>query len=84
MKVDVETFIVHDGEKWIAKNDTLSASGHSLNELDDDMKRSLQQCGKFEKGSKVKVFMGFDYSTIPTWIRQYASHYFNRCVTIQL
>lgn len=84
MKVDVETSIIHDGEKWVAKNETLRASGVTLNELDDDMKRSLSHCGKFKKGSKVTVFMGFDYSTIPTWLRQYTYHYFNRIVTIDL
>ncbi len=28
--------------------------------------------------------MGYDFSVIPTWIRQYAYHYFNRIVTIDL
>ncbi len=28
--------------------------------------------------------MGYDFSVIPTWIRQYPYHYFNRIVTIDL
>jgi hypothetical protein len=84
LKADLVTSLIHDGERWVASNDTLTASGRTLPELDDDMRRVLRKCEQFKKGSSVMVFMGFDYSTIPTWIRQYASHYFNRYVTIDL
>ncbi|MFQ5937410.1 MAG: DUF5395 family protein, partial [Acidiferrobacterales bacterium] len=62
----------------------LVARGQTLPDLDEDLRRVLCDWGKFPKGSTVTVFMGFDYDTIPTWIRQYASHYFNRYVTIHL
>lgn len=34
------------------------------------------------EGEKVEVFMAFDNSTIPQWIRQYAQHYFNRILVV--
>ncbi|GMT42785.1 MAG: hypothetical protein IEMM0002_1196 [bacterium] len=84
MKPDLETSIVHDGGKWIAQNEKLKACGQTLPELDDDMARAIRECGEFKGKSNVTVFMGFDYTTIPVWLRQYATHYFNRRVTIDL
>lgn len=84
MKADVDITLVHDGEKWVAKGGTFVASGRTLPELDDDVGRALRERGKFKNLSSVTVFMSFDFSTIPTWLRQYASHYFNRCVTINM
>lgn len=84
MKADVETRLVDDGVNWIASNDYLKASGRTLPELDRDMKRALRECGRFTGASSVVVFMGFDFSQIPIWLRQYAYHYFNRFVTVDL
>ncbi len=84
MRADLEVTLIHDGEAWVARNGDLEARGRTLPELDADLKRAMQACGEFEEGSKVTVFMGFDYDTIPTWIRQYASHYFNRYVFVNL
>lgn len=84
MKADIETSIIDDGVYWIASNDDFTATGRTLNELDDDLRRILLESGRYKAGSNITVFMGYDYSVIPTWIRQYAYHYFNRLVTIQL
>lgn len=84
MRADVETRLIDDGRRWIASNDFLEASGRTLNELDADLRRALEESGRFEKGSRVVVFMGFDFSRIPVWLRQYANHYFNRFVTVDL
>lgn len=84
MKADVELDLVHDGERWIGRNGALTASGATFWELDDDLRRALRDAGEYPEGSRVTVFMGFDYDTIPTWLRQYAAHYFNRYVAIDL
>ncbi len=84
MKADVEISLIHDGEHWIGCHDSVVARGQTLADLDVDLERVLRESGKFPQGSTVTVFMGFDYDTIPTWIRQFASHYFNRYVTIHL
>jgi len=84
MKADFITSLVHDGEQWIATNETLTARGRTFSELYDDMGRALREQNQVEKGTAVTVFMGFDFNTIPTWIRQYGSHYFNRYVTIDV
>ncbi len=84
MKADLDMSLIHDGEWWIGRCGTLVARGHSLAELDAEVRRVLRACGKFPEGSRITVFMGFDFDTIPTWIRQYASHYFSRYVAIDL
>lgn len=83
MKSDIDMIIVHDGEKWIARNDALAAEGRTLPELDADLARNLRQIGTY-KGRSLTVFMGFDFATIPTWIRQYAPHYFNRVIRVEV
>lgn len=83
MKSDVEMIITHDGKRWIARNDDIRATGDTLPELDANVADVLRAGGGFEK-SPITVFMGFDFTTIPTWIRQYASHYFNRVISIDV
>ncbi len=80
----IELVITHDGRYWTAKNEFLNASAASLEELDVEVGRLLHQSGYIEKGQKLKVFMAFDNSQIPRWIRQYAQHYFNRIVEVKV
>lgn len=82
MKADLDLVITHDGERWVAGNGTITATGRTLPELDASLAEALRETGEFA-GSRVTVFMGFDFNTIPTWMRQYAAHYFNRYVTVE-
>ncbi len=84
MKSDLELKLVHDGKDWVVSNDSITAKGMSLSELDDDVTRVLRQSGDYPKGTRIVVFMGFDFDTFPTWLRQYHSHYFNRLVTLDM
>ncbi len=84
MKADIELVLVHDGDLWVCSNDSIVARSDTIKELDDDIQRALREGGKYTQGSQVRVFMGFDFDTLPTWLRQYHSHYFNRTVTIDL
>ncbi len=84
MKADVELVLVHDGGLWVCSNGSIVARGDTIKELDDDIQRALREGGNYAQGSQVRVFMGFDFDTIPTWLRQYHTHYFNRTVTIDL
>ncbi len=84
MKADVELNLVHDGEQWIARGDALVAVGETLQDVDSNIGRALRDSGAFPRGSSVTVFMGFDFDTIPTWLRQYHTHYFNRYITVNL
>lgn len=58
-------------------------SAPTLQELDSDMRRFFKEQGLIRAGKKAEVFMAFDSSTIPQWIRQYAHHYFNRVLVIE-
>jgi hypothetical protein len=84
MRADVELKLVHDGDNWVVSNDAFSASGRTFEDLDLKIKHHLEHCGEFAPGSTVKVFMGYDFDTIPTWLRQYHTHYFNRILQIDL
>ncbi|MTI82118.1 MAG: hypothetical protein FH758_14855 [Firmicutes bacterium] len=84
MKPDIELILTHDGQEWIARNGDLAVSAESLSELDEKLEKTVGESGKFNKGHKVTVFMGFDYDVIPTWMRQYHTHYFNRLYTFEV
>ncbi len=84
MKADIELHLMHDGERWIGQSERLTVMGEELSDLDNEIRRILQKSGDFPVGSKLTVFMGFDFDTIPTWLRQYHTHYFNRYVSIEL
>lgn len=83
MKADLELTITHDGKEWIARNDAISIAGRTLPELDGNLVKALRTDGRF-KGSKVTVFMGFDFDLFPVWLRQFHTHYFNRFVTVDV
>ncbi len=83
MKSDLDLKVSHDGLRWIAANGDISASGRSLPELDADLAGALRRAG-YSAGTRLRVFMGFDMTTLPEWTRQYAPHYFNRCVDVEV
>jgi hypothetical protein len=78
----VELILTHDGRCWVARSELLKAAAPTLEELDSEVARLLRRGGLLKTGGKLRVFMAFDNSTIPQWIRQYAQHYFNRVVDI--
>jgi hypothetical protein len=84
MKTDLEVRLVHDGSKWIAHHKYFKAYGQTLLELDQDLAKCLLDNKLFADNTYITVFMAFDYSCIPIWIRQYAYHYFNRYIQLNL
>ena len=80
--MDIELTIRHTGQNWLVENELLSLSAPTLEELDHQLKLLLIKKRLHKDGSKTKVFMFYDNSTIPQWIRQYAQHYFNRILEI--
>jgi hypothetical protein len=79
----LELTLKHDGKDWVIDNEFLSASAPTLEELDRKVKNFLKEKEIIQKGEKAKVFMAFDNSSLPQWIRQYSQHYFNRIIEIE-
>ena len=79
----IELIVNHDGKNWIARNDVLYAEASTLEKLDNELKKLLKEKGYLKKGEKLEMFMAFDDSTIPVWMRQHAQHYFNRIVRVE-
>jgi len=84
MRADLDLKLSHDGKRWVACNAMLEAQGEDFLQLDAALTEQLRARAEFPAGSRVRVFMGFDFDTLPRWMRQYQSHYFNRYVTIEL
>ena len=78
----IELTIIHDGRSWVAKNEFLNASAETLEMLDIELGNLIKQNQDIKRGERVEVYMSFDISTIPQWIRQYSQHYFNRIIYI--
>lgn len=84
MKINIELSLIHDGEFWIGRNHAMEVKGSTIFELDEELERGLRESGNYTPGTCVNVFMGFDFDTFPTWLRQYHSHYFNRTISVHL
>jgi hypothetical protein len=80
--MEIELTIRHTGQNWEVNNEYLNISAPTLEELDQQIKKLLKEKNLHKEGSKTRVFMFYDNSTIPQWIRQYAQHYFNRILEI--
>ncbi|OGL41212.1 MAG: hypothetical protein A2161_00805 [Candidatus Schekmanbacteria bacterium RBG_13_48_7] len=78
----IEFRLIHDGSFWIAENDSITAKGKSLEELDRDIETMIRQNNNSEDHEPLTVIMTFDNVVIPEWIRQYSNHYFNRKVLL--
>ena len=81
--MEIELSIRHTGQNWLVENESLSVSAPTLDELDRKLRLLLKEKALLKDGEKARVFMVYDNSTIPQWIRQYAQHYFNRILEIE-
>ena len=75
--------IVHNGSFWVAENESFAARGRTLEELDRELLSAIRQSSRGENSEQIQIRMTFDGSSLPEWIRQYSSHYFNRVVTMK-
>jgi|Deesub1362A_J573_1020465.scaffolds.fasta_scaffold00311_42 hypothetical protein len=75
--------ITHNGREWVVRNESMTLSSPTLDELDIRMGELLRERGEIGQGERVRVIMEFDSSSIPQWIRQYTHHYFDRVVEIE-
>lgn len=78
---DLEFVLRHEDDAWVARGAGLTARGADFAALDADLAAQLAACGG---AGPVRVFMGFDFDSLPGWLRQYASHYFNRRLTLEV
>ena len=84
MRVDVMLKLIHDGDDWVVSNDKYNVRGGSFEDLDLKLMTALRDSGEYQSGAKLTIFMGYDFDTFPTWLRQYHTHYFNRLLNIEL
>lgn len=78
----IEVIVTHDGKNWVAKNEFMSVAAQTIEILDTDVRKLVKQKVDCKAGENIRVFMLFDNSTIPQWMRQYAQHYFNRILEV--
>ncbi|AEA47188.1 DUF5395 family protein [Archaeoglobus veneficus] len=77
--------LVHDGERWIAKNGDFFVAGKTLEELDENLKTELKKRMGDLRGKKIEVRMEYDYrGTFPSWITQYHPYYLHRVIHVEL
>jgi len=81
--MNIRMILGHDGTRWIACNDSFTATGRTFADLDLQVASALR-AESCENRSRVTVSMDFDFTAFPIWMRQYASHYFNRSITFDL
>ncbi len=74
--------IIYKNNLWIAFNDEIEVSGKTMKELDENLINTFKT--KFKKGTRIRIRLEFDYSTIPFWITQYHPYYFYRILEYEI
>ncbi len=77
MAADLELTLSFDGECWSTVIDGHTFSAAELPELENRIAQAVRHMARFQDHPCVQVWLGFDFDVIPTWLRQYHSHYFN-------
>ncbi len=79
----IEVIVSHDGKNWIVKNEMFSAEAPTLRGVDKQLGEQVREKCYIKEGEDLKVFMAFENSVIPEWMRQYSQHYFNRIIRVE-
>ncbi len=72
----LDLILTHDGHRWAVLCDEEHLSSESLEKLDNQIRVKLR------KFAPANVAVRFDLSSLPTWLRQYQSHYCNYLLKI--
>ena len=75
----IELTLSHDGRRWLAKGRGIDVSAATIEGLDRKVRQAVRRSSRPAR----KIFMAFDRSGIPQWMRQYSQHYFNRIITVE-
>lgn len=81
---ELEMALSFDGDEWIAGHEGCVFRAHDLKTLEDQIAGAIQQLPRYAGCSTVHVWLAFDFDTMPAWLRQYHSHYFNSRITVKL
>jgi len=84
MVADIEITLSFDGNRWCTEINECHISAIELTELEDRITHTVRQMPCYAHRKSVRVHMGFDFDVIPTWLRQYHSHYFNSQLTVSM
>lgn len=79
----VNLSFIHNGTYWIARDEQLEVAGKDLAELDQNLRVELKAKLGLKQGSRIRVNLDFDYSTIPHWITQYHPYYMHRSLEFE-
>jgi len=84
MNTDTEIILSFDGEQWIVNLEDQRFISGELRELENRIIEFIRKKPCYANREFVRVWVGFDYDTIPDWLRQYHTHYFNYHLTVSI
>lgn len=76
----IELVLEHDGDDWLVHGHGIEARGATLTALDRALAGSLAHADL--PADPLIVHMRFNRRSLPHWVRQYTSHYFNRTIRL--
>lgn len=82
MYVDIKIILSFDGGQWFVDLDDCRVGACELRDLENRIAEILRQKPCYANRKSVLVGVSFDYDSIPAWLRQYQSHYFNYLLTV--
>lgn len=82
--METEVTLAFADNRWIALHENHCYRADSLAGLERKIEQHIRQSPRFNHCKEVHVCMRFDYDSMPVWLRQYHSHYFNRIFTVSM
>ncbi|HET7314396.1 DUF5395 family protein [Salinisphaera sp.] len=76
MRIAIE--LDYNGGRWHATGNGVRVSAPDLAGLDRRIEAALAESGDFHAGDQVLAAMTVRRVVLPSWLAQYAGHYFNR------
>ncbi len=82
MPASLELSLTHDGQAWCTDSLKTKACGKDLRALEDSIINAIKIDPRFDNEKLLHVVLQFDMDTLPRWLHQYHTHYFNYTFTV--
>lgn len=81
MSSSFDFVVSHEAGTWVARCGGLRLSGADSRDLDRAIARHVRHTTPPDE-LPAAIALRFDNNTLPAWMQQYASHYFNRILHV--
>ena len=84
MAPEIEILVSFDGTHWVAGFNESLFRVSDLNQLEKDISEAIRHIPRYTNKPVVNIRLEFDNDSLPGWLREYHSHYFNYLLEVRM